>query len=97
MVWGISLPWSDRVPVSAHVLRHTAITAVGRLAGFPVAQAFAGQPVTNTGRSMQASLQEVADAVAALTGEGHPLAFNRIVASGRCRRRDAWGNGAARP
>lgn len=32
------LSWADRTPVSAHVLRHTAITALGRLAGYPVAQ-----------------------------------------------------------
>jgi integrase len=38
----VGLDWSHRIPVSAHVLRHTAITAVGRLAGYPVAQAFAG-------------------------------------------------------
>jgi integrase/recombinase XerC len=35
------LPWADRAPVSAHVLRYTAINAVGRLAGYSVAQAFA--------------------------------------------------------
>jgi integrase len=29
------IDWADRTPVSAHVLRHTAITAVGRLAGYP--------------------------------------------------------------
>ena len=37
-----SLPWADRTPVSAHVLRHTAINAVARFAGYPVAQTFAG-------------------------------------------------------
>ncbi len=44
------LEWLHRTPVSAHVLRHTAITAVGRLAGYPVAQAFAGHtPPSVTG------------------------------------------------
>lgn len=33
--------WSIRTPITAHVLRHTAITAVERAAGFAVAQAFA--------------------------------------------------------
>ena len=70
-----ALSWSDRVPVSAHVLRHTAITAVGRLAGYPVARAFAGHsPPTVTGRYLHAGLAEVATAVASLTGERHPLA-----------------------
>ena len=69
------LDWTDRSPVSAHVLRHTAITAVGRLAGYPVAQAFAGHaPPSVTGRYLHASVTEVAAAVAVLTGEPHPLA-----------------------
>ena len=69
------LPWAERTPVSAHVLRHTAITAVGRLAGYPVAQAFAGHaPPSVTGRYLHASLAEVAAAVSVLTGQTHPLA-----------------------
>ena len=72
------LAWADRTPISAHVLRHTAITAVGRLAGYPVAQAFAGHsPPAVTGVYLQASPAEVAAAVAALTGEPHPLADGR--------------------
>ena len=68
------LDWADRTPVSAHVLRHTAITAVGRLAGYPVAQAFAGHaPPSVTGRYLHANIAEVAAAVAILTGEAHPL------------------------
>ena len=69
------LGWDDRTPVSAHVLRHTAITRIGRIAGYPVAQAFAGHaPPSVTGRYLHASLADVATAVAALTGEDHPLA-----------------------
>jgi len=69
------LAWDDRTPVSAHVLRHTAITRIGRIAGYPVAQAFAGHaPPTVTGRYLHATLADVATAVAALTGEAHPLA-----------------------
>jgi len=53
---------------------HTAITAVGRLAGYPVAQAFAGHaPPSVTGRYLHATLAEVAAAIAILTGEAHPL------------------------
>lgn len=69
------LGWDERTPVSAHVLRHTAVTRVGRIAGYPVAQAFAGHaPPTVTGRYLHATLADVATAVAALTGEEHPLA-----------------------
>ena len=69
------LDWDGRIPVSAHVLRHTAITRIGRIAGYPVAQAFAGHaPPSVTGRYLHASVADVATAVAALTGEDHPLA-----------------------
>ena len=69
------LPWAERTPVSAHVLRHTAITAVGRLAGYPVAQAFGGHaPPSVTGRYLHATITEIAAAVAILTGQAHPLA-----------------------
>ncbi|MEY2448125.1 MAG: hypothetical protein QOH79_1601, partial [Acidimicrobiaceae bacterium] len=87
------LTWADRTPVSAHVLRHTAITAVGRLAGYPVAQAFAGHaPPSVTGRYLHASLAEIAAAIATLTGEPHPLADSprRVVGtvvSSACGRR----------
>jgi integrase/recombinase XerC len=69
------LPWAERTPVSAHVLRHTAITAVERHAGFAVAQAFAGHSASSvTGTYTRARIGEVAAAVSALTGEVHPLA-----------------------
>jgi integrase len=69
------LAWAARTPVSAHVLRHTAITAVARLAGYPVAQTFAGHnPPTVTGTYLHATITEVATTIATLTGEPHPLA-----------------------
>jgi integrase/recombinase XerC len=69
-----SLSWAERTPVSAHVLRHTAITAVERHAGYAVAQAFAGHRSSSvTGTYTRARIGEVAAAVAALTGEPHPL------------------------
>jgi integrase len=56
-------------------LRHTAITAVERHAGYAVAQAFAGHCAASvTGTYTRARIAEVAAAVAALTGEPHPLA-----------------------
>ena len=79
------LPWAARTPVSAHVLRHTAITAIARIAGYPVAQAFAGHaPTSVTGRYIYATPSEIAAAVAVMTGERHPLA-DRL--STRCGRR----------
>jgi len=69
------IPWSERTPVSAHILRHTAITAVERHAGFAVAQAFAGHSASSvTDTYTRARIGEVAAAVSALTGEVHPLA-----------------------
>jgi integrase len=69
------LSWADRTPVSAHILRHTAITAVERHAGYAVAQAFAGHSAASvTGTYTRARIAEVATAVAELTGEDHPLA-----------------------
>jgi integrase len=58
-----------------HVLRHTAITTIAHIGGYPVAQTFAGHtPPTVTGRYLHATLAEVAAAVAIMTGERHPLA-----------------------
>ncbi len=79
------LGWDHRIPLTAHVLRHTAITRVGRIAGYPVAQAFAGHaPPTVTGRYLHATLADVATAVAALTGEPHPLAHSEARGRQRC-------------
>lgn len=67
--------WAQRTPLTAHVLRHTAITAVERIAGFAVARRFAGhEPGSVTGTYTKADIGEVAAAVASLTGEPHPLA-----------------------
>lgn len=82
-----ALAWTDRVPVSAHVLRHTAITAVARHGGYPVAQAFAGHiPPTVTGRYIHATLAEIAATVSHLTGEPHPLVPLTGPVRGRCER-----------
>lgn len=70
------IPWAERTPLTAHVLRHTAITAVERVAGFAVAARFAGHtPGSVTGTYTKADIREVAAAVAVLTGEAHPLAM----------------------
>ena len=68
------LLWADRTPVSAHVLRYTATNAVGRVAGYAAAQAFAGHaPPSVTGLYLRARLCDVAAVVATLTGEQHSL------------------------
>jgi integrase len=78
------LPWATRTPVSSHVLRHTAVTAIGRIGGYPVAQAFAGHAApTVTGRYLHAGLPQVAAAIAVTTGESHPLADQPGVRCGR--------------
>lgn len=68
--------WSARTPLTAHILRHTTVTAVERLFGAAVAAAFAGHTATKdtTAVYTTASITEVATAVATLTGEPHPLA-----------------------
>jgi integrase/recombinase XerC len=59
------LGWADRTLVSAHVLRYTAINAVGRVAGYAVAQAFAGHaPPSVTGLHLRARPCDVVAAVA---------------------------------
>jgi integrase len=76
--WQRELSWAAKDGVSPHWLRHTSIAAVERIAGFGVAKQFAGHisgEVTTT--YITASASEVADAVALLTGENHPLASSR--------------------
>jgi integrase/recombinase XerC len=76
---GQHLPWVATQQVSTHWIRHTTLTWVERNFGFAVAQAYAGhEDHGRGGRAMatyiRAGLPEVANALAALTGEPHPLA-----------------------
>jgi hypothetical protein len=74
---GSRLPWVRTQQISTHWLRHTTLTWVERNYGQAVARAFAGH--TDGGNSgstasyVKASLDEVAMALTALTGETHPL------------------------
>ncbi|WP_218018205.1 tyrosine-type recombinase/integrase [Nocardia shimofusensis] len=73
---GEHLPWVHAHGVSAHWLRHTTITWVERHHGGAVASAFARHSRSSgstTARYTTATLEEVAAAVAHLTGEPHPL------------------------
>ena len=76
---GRYLPWVRAQQISMHWIRHTTLTWVERNFGYAVAKAYAGH--TNTGSDtgatatyVRATTHEVAAALAALTGEPHPLA-----------------------
>ncbi|MFC5267208.1 tyrosine-type recombinase/integrase [Kribbella qitaiheensis] len=74
---GKHLPWVATQQVSTHWLRHTTLTWVERNFGYATARAYAGHSgSTNAGTTatyVRASLPEIAAALAALTGEPHPL------------------------
>jgi hypothetical protein len=77
---GDQLPWVATQQVSTHWIRHTILTWVERNFGFAVAQAYAGHEDHGRGGQamatyIRAGLPEVATALAALTGEPHPLAI----------------------
>jgi integrase/recombinase XerC len=77
---GRALPWVRTQQVSTHWIRHTTLTWVERNFGFAIAHAYAGHTdgAGDTGSAtstyVRATLTEVAAALAALTGEPHPLA-----------------------
>jgi integrase/recombinase XerC len=75
---GAHLPWVATHQISTHWLRHTTLTWVERNFGYAIARAYAGHTdndnVGTTATYVRASLPEVATALAALTGEPHPLA-----------------------
>ena len=77
---GRELPWFRNQGISTHWIRHTTLTWVERNFGFAVAHAYAGHTdgAGDTGSAtstyVRATLTEVATALAALTGEPHPLA-----------------------
>ncbi len=75
---GTHLPWVATQQISTHWLRHTTLTWVERNFGYAVARAYAGHTdhggdAATTTTYIRASLQEVATALATLTGEPHPL------------------------
>lgn len=71
-----ALPWAGQLGVSAHWLRHTTLTWVERHFGYAVAHSYAGHS-HDKGTTLvytRGVPREVAAALAALTGEPHPLA-----------------------
>ncbi|HEV2375725.1 MAG TPA: site-specific integrase [Streptosporangiaceae bacterium] len=76
---GKHLPWVATQQISTHWIRHTTLTWVERNFGYAIARAYAGHSDSGsdngaTSTYVRASLSEVATALAALTGEPHPLA-----------------------
>ncbi|MGI5185563.1 tyrosine-type recombinase/integrase [Dactylosporangium sp. CA-152071] len=74
---GRHLPWVAAQGITAHWLRHSTLTWVERHFGYGTARAYAGHtdttgPATTT--YIRADLQAVAAALAAMTGQPHPLA-----------------------
>ncbi|MGY4684401.1 tyrosine-type recombinase/integrase [Micromonospora aurantiaca (nom. illeg.)] len=74
---GKHLPWVATQQISSHWLRHTTLTWVERNFGYAVARAFAGHngrsDAGTTSTYVRADVYEIAQALAALTGEPHPL------------------------
>ena len=76
---GRHLPWARTQQVSTHRIRHTTLTRAERNFGFTVAHAYAGHTdgAGDTGSAtstyVRATPTEAAAALAALTGEPHPL------------------------
>ncbi len=75
---GKHLPWVATQQISTHWLRHTTLTWVERTFGYAVARGYAGHSDSGsdagtTTTYIRASVQEIAAALAALTGEPHPL------------------------
>ncbi|MEV1072694.1 hypothetical protein [Micromonospora parva] len=74
---GRQLPWVAVQGITTHWLRHTTLTWVERHSGYGVARAYAGHtdsPGAATTTYIKADLHAVAAALAALTGQPHPLA-----------------------
>jgi len=74
---GRHVPWVRTQLISTHWLRHTTLTWVERQFGYAIAHAYAGHHDASdsaTATYVKASLTDVATALAALTGEPHPLA-----------------------
>jgi integrase/recombinase XerC len=73
---GRQLPWVAAQQVSTHWLRYTTLTWVERHFGYAVARAYAGHTGRNdagtTSTYVRADIEEVASALAIMTGEPHP-------------------------
>lgn len=90
---GAHLPWVITHNVSTHWIRHTTLTWVDRNYKFGIARAYAGHtdkkgaPATAT--YIKAQVGEVACALSAMTGEGHPFLDVDVL--------DWWADGLSDP
>jgi len=87
---GRRLPWVAAQGITVHWLRHTTLTWVERHFGYGIARAYAGHtdstgPATTT--YIKADLYAVATALAAMTGQPHPLALASDIPVGTSFRR----------
>jgi len=74
---GDRLPWVAAQGISTHWLRHTTLTWVERHYGYGITRAYAGHTDSNgaaTTTYIKADLHACATALAAMTGQPHPLA-----------------------
>jgi hypothetical protein len=76
---GQHLPWVATQQISIHWLRHTTLTWIERNFGYATARAYAGHTDStgdpgSTNTYVRATLNEIAAALATLTGEPHPCA-----------------------
>jgi integrase/recombinase XerC len=75
---GKHLPWVAAQQISTHWLRHTTLTWVERNFSYAVARAYAGHSGKSDGGTtttyVRGQIDEIASALATLTGEPHPLA-----------------------
>lgn len=81
---GHHVRWVAAQQVTTHWLRHTTLTWVERNFSYAIARAYAGHQETSgdvgtTVTYVKAGIHEVATALAALTGEPHPLARQEIL------------------
>ncbi|MGN2641150.1 tyrosine-type recombinase/integrase [Nocardia takedensis] len=83
---GRHLPWITTHQITTHWLRHTTLTWVERHHGYAIARGFAAhtEPTGRNGATLtyvQATITEIANAVADLTNEPHPLATSDDTAA----------------
>ena len=98
---GTYLPWVAVQQISVHWIRHTTLTWVERHFSYAIARAFAGHAggseAGTTATYVKATLQELARALATMTGEPHPVADLDPMTSMLRTQPPAWSNGTTQP
>nr|WP_308129508.1 site-specific integrase [Actinoplanes polyasparticus] len=98
---GTYLPWVAVQQISVHWIRHTTLTWIERHFSYAIARAFAGHAggseAGTTATYVKATLQEIAQALATMTGEPHPVADMDPMASMLRAEALTWSNDATQP